>query len=182
MTKIKFGKTRTVYKGKIFKIKERDVVLPSGKKSVFEYCERYPSVSVMAFNQKGELLMIKEFRQGYKKNVWFLPGGRMDKSGDTPKKAILREMREESGYRARKLKLLFTKSPSNTLIWDIYVFVAKDLKYDPLPQEDGEDSQAVFVPFEQALHMALDGTIDSEFISYDIIRLNYMLKHGEFKW
>ncbi|MBU0546509.1 NUDIX hydrolase, partial [Patescibacteria group bacterium] len=150
--------------------------------AIFEYCERFPSVSVLAFNDKGELLMIKEYRHGYKKNVWFLPGGRVDKLGDTPRKAIIREMREESGYRAKKLELLFTKSPSNTLLWDIYVFVAKDLVYDPLPQEDGEDSKAVFVPFEKAVQMALDGTIDNEFISYNIIRLNYMLEHEELKW
>ena len=182
MSRIKFGKKKTVFKGKIFNILHQDIVLPSGKKGVFEYCERFPSVSVLAFNDKDELLLIKEYRHGYKKNVWFLPGGRMDKPGDTPKKAILREMREEAGYRAKKLKLLFTKAPSNTLIWDIFVFVAKDLVYDPLPNEEGEDSHAVFVPFEEAAQMALDGTIDNEFISYDIIRLDYMLKHGEFKW
>jgi len=182
MVKIKFGKIRTVYKGKIFKIKECDVVLPSGKKDVFEYCERFSSVSVLAFNDKNELLMINEYRQGFKKNVWFLPGGRVDKPGDTPKKAAIREMREEAGYRAKKIKMLFKKTPSNTLIWDIYIFVGKDLVHDPLPNEEGEDSKAVFVPFAKAVQMALDGTIENEFISYNIIRLDYMLKHGEFKW
>ncbi len=180
--KIKFGKTKKVYQGKIFRIYHQDVVLPSGKKGVFEYCERFPSVSVLAFNEKGELLMINEYRHGYKKNVWFLPGGRVDKAGDTPKKAAMRELREEGGFRAKKMKLLFTKSPSNTLFWDIYIYVAKDLMPDPLPQDDGEQAVSVFVPWKKAVQMAMDGTIENEFISYNIIRLDYMLTSGEFKW
>lgn len=179
--KIKFGAKKQVYKGEIFDIYKQDVVLPSGKKAVFEYAKRPASVSMMAFNDKGELLMIKEYRFGYKKNVWFLPGGRVDKPGDTPRKAIIREMREESGYRAKKIKLLHKKSPSNTLLWDIFIFVGRDLVYDPLKNEDGEHTKPVFVPWKKAVRMALDGTIDNEFISYNIIRLDYMMEHGEFK-
>ncbi len=173
---------KRVFKGKIFNIYHQDVTLPNGRRNVFEYCERFPSVSVLAFNDKKELLMINEYRYGYKKNVWFLPGGRVDKPGDTPRKAIIREMREESGYRARRLKQLYVKSPSNTLHWDIYIFVGKDLIYDPLPSEEGEDSRAVFVPWKKAVRMAMDGTIENEFISYNIIRLDYMMRQGEFKW
>jgi len=180
--KIKFGQKKRVYKGKIFSLYQQNVVLPSGKKAIFEYAQRPASVSILAFNDKKELLMIKEYRVGYKKNVWFLPGGRLDKPGDTPKKAIIREMREETGYKAQRIKLLFKKFPSNTLIWDIFVFAGKDLVVDPLPQEDGEHSKPVFVPWKKAVQMALDGTIDNEFISYDIIRLNYMMEHREFKW
>ncbi|MDO8499067.1 MAG: NUDIX hydrolase [bacterium] len=182
MKKTKVGKTKTVFKGIIFRIKQAPVVLPSGKKTTFEYCERPASASVLAFNDKGELLMIRERRVGYNKNVWFLPGGRVDHAGETPRTAIIREMREEAGYRAKKIKLLHTKSPGSTLIWDIYIFVGKDLVRDPLPQEDGEHTRPVFVPFKKAVQMALDGTIDNEFIAYSIIRFDYMLKHGQFKW
>lgn len=182
MKKLKMGKIRTQYKGKIFSIKERDVSLPNNEKTIFEYCERPPSVSTLAFNEKGYLLMIKEFRYGSQKNEWFLPGGRMDKHGDTPRKAAQRELREETGYRARHIKLLHKKSPSNTLLWDIYVFVAKDLKIDPLPQEKGEYTKPQFVPLSKAVSMALSGEINNEFISYNILRFNYMKKNGQFSW
>ena len=131
--KIQIGKKRTLYKGKIFTLKECDVTFPDGEKTVYEFCERPTSVSTLAFSDKGELLMIREKRPGYKKDTWFLPGGRMDKPGDTPRKAAIREMREESGYRPKEIRQLYKKSPSSSLIWDIYIFAARDLVFDPLP-------------------------------------------------
>ncbi|MBU0596795.1 NUDIX hydrolase [Patescibacteria group bacterium] len=182
MDKIKLGKAKTIYTGKIFTIKERDVKFSDGSTGVYEFCDRPDSVSVLAFNNKNELLMIKERRVGYNHNVWFLPGGRIDQAGDTPQKAIVREMREEAGYRPGTLKLIHKKSPSSTLLWNIYIFVAKDLVHDPLPLEKGEYTEPYFVPMKKALQMALDGSIENEFISYNIIRFDYMQKNGQFKW
>lgn len=176
------GPKKIVFEGNIFTIIHRDVTLDTGKKMVYEYCERPASVSVLATNTQGELLMIKENRLGYKKNVWFLPGGRADVSGETDQDAAQRELREETGYRANTMKLLHKKTPSNTLIWDIFVYAAKDLVHDPLPSDPGEDIEPIFVPLDKAVTMALDGTIYNEFISYNIIRYDYMLKHNEFTW
>ncbi len=182
MKKLKLGQLKTKYKGKIFSIKQRLVTFPDGFKETYEYCERAPSVSVLAFNEKNEILMIRERRHGYQKNVWFLPGGRVDQKGDTPKKAALRELEEEAGYTAKKIRSIHKKSPSNTLFWDIYIFYATDLKFVGQKPERGEHITGVkFVPFKKAVQMALDGTIENEFISYNIIRFDYMLKHGEFK-
>ena len=183
MKNLNLGELKTDYIGKIFKIKHREVSFPNGEKDTYEYCERAASVSVLAFNEKNEILMIKERRHGYKKNVWFLPGGRADQIGETSKKAALREMEEEAGFTAKKIKLIHKKSPSNTLIWDIYIYAARDLQYVGNRPEKGEFIVDVkFIPFPKVVKMALDGTIENEFISYNIIRFDYMLKHGEFKW
>lgn len=177
-----FGKDETVFSGTIFKIHHRKVILPDGRKTTYEYCERPPSVSILAFNEKNELLMIRERRPGFKHNVWFLPAGMMDHPGDTPRKAALRELREESGYAAKKLKLVQKKSPSSKLIWDIYLYAARDLYWNPLPRDPGEEMTTHFVPFKDAVLMALDGTIENEFIAYNIIRFNEMLKRNQFSW
>ncbi len=182
MPNIRLGPIRTRYHGQIFTIKERDVQFHDGTKTVYEYCERPNSVSILAFNEKKELLLIKEYRHGYKKNVWFLPSGRMDHPGDTPKKAAQRELREETGYRAKTLKLIVKNAPSNTLIWNIYLFAAKNLVWDPLPRDKGEHIKIHFVPLQKAVQMALSGAIENEFIAYIIIRFDYMLKHGQWRW
>ncbi len=182
MTKLKFGAFKTVYRGKIFVVKERPVMLPNGKKITFEYCLRRSSVSTLAFNKKNELLMIREFRPGYKQAVWFLPSGKLD-VGDTPKKAALRELREETGFTAKIIKLVAHRpSSSSTIVWDTYIFAAKNLVASPLPPEPGEEIEPIFVPFKKAVKMALNGTIENEFIAYNIIRFNEMIKRGEFKW
>ena len=126
--------------------------------------------------------MIKELRPGYNHPVWFLPSGRIDHRGDTPKTAAIRELREETGYTAKKIKLIHKKSPDSTFIWDIYLFAAKNLSKSPLPKDPGESIEPIFIPFNQAVEMALDGTVENEFIAYNIIRFNELVKRGEFKW
>jgi len=184
MKRLKLGKKfKTVYKGKIFTIKQRKVVYPDGTKDHFEYCQRPDSVNILAFNDKQELLLIKEYRPGPKKIVWFVPAGRIDQKGDTPKKAAQRELREEAGYRAKKMKLLRKRFLSNTSILDIYVFVAKDLVKDPLPDDKGEEiAEVKFVPLKKAVKMAVAGEIANEFIAYNILHFDYLLKHKKFKW
>lgn len=61
-----------------------------------------PKVDVrgVVFNE-GKLLLVQERSDGF----WTLPGGWAD-VGDTPSEAIVREIREESGYETRATKLL----------------------------------------------------------------------------
>lgn len=182
MKHLKFGKFTTVYKGKIFNIKHQDVTLPSGQKTYFEFAEREASIHILALNEKNELLMTREYRYGYKQPVWFLPAGRMDKKNEPPRVAAQRELREETGYRAKKLKLLKKGSTSDTLLWDTYIFVAKDLVLDPLPQDPTEEITPVFVPLKKAVQMALDGTVKNEYLAYSILHFDYLLKSGTLKW
>ena len=49
--------------------------------------------------QDGKILLVRELQDGGR---WTLPGGWAD-PGDTPSQAVLREIREESGYEARAL-------------------------------------------------------------------------------
>ncbi len=179
--KIKFGKLRQVYSGVIFKIMQRDIIEPDETKKVFEYCVRPNSVTILPFDEKGRLLLINEYRHGFKKNVWFLPAGRVD-PGEAPKQAAQRELREEAGVKAKTMRKLYKKSPSNTLLWDIHIFVAKDLVSAPLLGDEYYPIKVKPVSLKKAVEMAKNGEIENEFISYNIIRFDYMLKHGQFKW
>lgn len=72
---------------------------------LFRYEKGYqtPKVDVRgaAFNDAGEVLLVKEARTG----KWTLPGGWAD-VWDTPAQGIEREIREESGFTAKATKLV----------------------------------------------------------------------------
>ncbi|MDO8509739.1 MAG: NUDIX domain-containing protein, partial [bacterium] len=87
IAKIKYGKWKTKYKGVIFSIKQRLVSFPDGTQKTFEYSFRDNSVVILPFDEKGRLLLIYEFRMHPDKYVHFLPAGRMDKKGETPRDA-----------------------------------------------------------------------------------------------
>jgi 8-oxo-dGTP pyrophosphatase MutT (NUDIX family) len=182
MKQVKKGELKTVYRGKIFNIKKQKIIFPNGTEKIFEYCERPSSVTVLAFNEKNELLLIREQRYRRKDKVWFLPAGKMDVKGEGPKKSALRELREETGFGAKTIKLLHQKSPSNTMLWNIYIYVAKDLYRAPLKGDEHFPIEVVPTSLKKAVKMALDGTIENEYIAYAIIRFDYMLRHEQFSW
>lgn len=176
MKDIKFGKMHTAFTGKIFTILHQEVTYKNGKKDVFEFGKRPASVFILAFNSKKELLLTREYRDKTNKPVWFLPAGQVDE-GETARAAAQRELREETGFKAKNLKLL-KKAPSRStkLIWETNIFLATDLSPSPLPQDDGESIEVVFTPMKKAVQMAIDGTITDEYIACHILRLNYLLK------
>ncbi|HEY3446980.1 MAG TPA: NUDIX hydrolase [Myxococcales bacterium] len=55
----------------------------------------------VVFDARGRILLVRELRDG----GWTLPGGFAD-VGDTPSQAVEREVREESGYEVKAIKLL----------------------------------------------------------------------------
>ncbi len=178
---VKRGPPILKYKGRIFSIFEREMTFPDGSVKQYEYCERPNSVSVLAFDARGRLILIREWRAGYKQPAWFLPGGRVD-TGDTPRTAAIRELQEEAGLKPKTIKLLYKKSPSNTLLWDIFVFAAKDVQVAPRVGDEEFPIEVVPTSLSHAVAMAKDGTIENEFISYAIIRFAEMKKRGEFRW
>jgi ADP-ribose pyrophosphatase len=169
-SRAKFTKRKTVYKGSIFTIQQAKAIYPSGTVKVFEYCLRGPGVGVLAFDHKNRLLLTREFREKQQKTVWLIPAGRADHERSV-RHAANRELREEAGYRANKLKLFMENDPLHFHEHNGYIYLAWDLVRDPLPKDEGEEITVIPTPLSKAYKMALSGEIGTDFISLAIIRL-----------
>ena len=123
-----------------------------------EMVEQGNAVAVLAL-EKDDIILVKEFRfpMGY---VLEIPAGNVDK-GETPLKAIKRELLEETGYKAGKIKHLMKFYPKlgyNTQIIDCYV--ATDLIKITEPNlEEGELLSVKKMKFKKFLKMIKDGKI-----------------------
>ncbi|MDP2789624.1 MAG: NUDIX hydrolase [bacterium] len=158
------GKPRTIFQGRIYKITEVPAVLPDGSKKIFELAYRAPMVVVLAFNAERELLVTREYRERYKKYFWHLPAGRAESKNH--KKEALRELREETGYTAKTLRLLYATTAGYS--WPVYAYVAKGLSRAPLPKELGEDITVVPMSLGRAERLALTGKFVDPFLAYTI--------------
>jgi len=180
--KVKYGPWETKYKGIIFSIKQRDVFFPDGSSKRFEYNFRPNSVVIMPFDEKGRLVLIREFRTGVDRYTYFLPAGRMDKKGETPLTAAKRELREETGLGAQKWKFLRKRFATNSTVWECYIYLAKNLYKAPMKGDEDFPITVEFVSLKKAVEMALDGSIANEFIGYNILYLDYLIRKKGFKW
>lgn len=172
-----FGKPRTVFRGKLHTIEQWNVRYPSGRVETWERVRRAPSVAVLAFDKRGRLLLIHEYRHALKRWRWGVPAGRVDKERSA-RAAAQRELREETGYRARKLRLFMKGAVGGSWVIPRYVYLAADLVRAPLPRDEGERIHVYPTALQKAASLALRGGIDAEFVALAIIRL----WHARKKW
>jgi ADP-ribose pyrophosphatase len=117
---------KRIYDGKIlglnlYKFKIR------GKKVVREIVEHRGAAAILAFDEKGKVILVKQHRFGHG-YILEIPAGTLER-GERPERCALREIQEETGYRARTLTRLITYYPSVGYNKEaIHCFVAKRVK------------------------------------------------------
>ena len=91
-------KENLIYDGKIIKLYNDDVLCPNDMKATREYIVHPGGVCILPII--GEyVLLIKQYRYAYRKELYELPAGKLEK-GEAPIEAAKRELEEETGYKA----------------------------------------------------------------------------------
>lgn len=82
------------------------------------------TVCAVAITEEGEVLMVRQYRHPIREVILEIPGGFIDK-GETPEEAMLRELKEETGYEFSSIKNV-GKVAANPGVLDnfTYLFVA----------------------------------------------------------
>ena len=105
---MKIVTSREVYKCSLFRVTEERAVEPrSGFEIQRSIVRHIGSAVMMAVDESGRVLLVRQYRMPADKYLWELPAGRLDE-GETALQAAKRELREETGYRARTWKKLVT--------------------------------------------------------------------------
>ncbi len=123
---------------------------------------RHPgAVSAVAIEDDA-IFLVRQYRAPIDADLWEVPAGKLDIDGEPPEVAVVRELAEEIGRKPGSLELLLRFHHSPGFCDEIqYIYLATDLTEVPL-EADGLEEQHMLiekVPFDQAIEMALDGTI-----------------------
>jgi ADP-ribose pyrophosphatase len=119
--------SRELLKNKLFSVVEEVATDPSGfeiKRSII----RHPGSAVMlAVDDTGRVLLVKQFRLPAEQDLWELPAGRLD-PGESPLEAAKRELREETGFAAKKWSELASFWASPGYVQEkMNIFLAEEL-------------------------------------------------------
>jgi ADP-ribose pyrophosphatase len=140
-------------------LREDTLELPDGQRRVYPVMHLGRSVGILPFVSEAEVLLVRQYRHVINDFAWEVPGGGLE-PGEPPEAAAQRELREESGYRAGRLRPLGSFWPSNAYLDElIHVFAAEELTPDPLPGDEDEHLEARRFPFAEAVAMARDDRI-----------------------
>ncbi len=119
--------SREVLKNKIFTVAEERAADSSGFE-IKRFIVRHPGSAVMMpVDDRERVLLVKQFRLPAARELWELPAGRLD-PGESPLEAAKRELREETGYAAKKwVKLASFWSTPGYVDEKMNLFLALDL-------------------------------------------------------
>ncbi len=172
-----FEKTLTQeikYNGRILNLRVDKVMLENGNEAWREVIEHSGGVSVVAFDENDNLLMVRQFRYPYKEVTWEIPAGKIN-YGEDPKECGARELTEETGYIADELDSLGLLYPTPAYDTEkIYIFYAKGLKKAEQNLDEDEFLSVERVPFDKALEMVMNGEIKDAKTQIAILKIHAM--------
>jgi len=95
------------------------------------------SAVMMPVDDRGRILLVRQYRLPARQYLWELPAGRVDE-GETPLQAAKRELVEETGYRAKHWKKIVEFYPSPGFLAEkMTIFLATGLTAgESEPMED----------------------------------------------
>lgn len=150
--------SKIVFEGKNFRITEKEVELPNGKRAFREVSEtKFSTVAVLALDDAQNIYLVKNFRTGVSRERLEIPGGRFyPEQGEGPEEAAVRECREEVGMEPKKLELLFEIYGGGTWVSHSYYYFGTDLVKNPLEGDWDELIEIVKIPFREYLMKLLE--------------------------
>ena len=98
-----FLTTERIYEGKIINLRRDMVRLPNGKEASREVVEHPGAVAIVPVLPDGRILLVRQFRHPVGQILLEIPAGKLD-AGEDPDVCAVRELEEETGYRAGKIE------------------------------------------------------------------------------
>jgi ADP-ribose pyrophosphatase len=130
--------SKELLKTKIFTVVEEVANDPGGFEIKRAIICHSGSAVMMAVDEKDRILLVKQFRLPAEKELWELPAGRLD-PGESPLQAAKRELREETGCRAKNWVKLTSFWPSPGYVAEkMTIFLATGLttgEQEPMDDE-----------------------------------------------
>ena len=152
-------KSEPLFQGRAFKIRRDYLKTPDGRETKFDIVEHGGSVIIIPMDNEGNLLFVRQYRHAAGMDLLELPAGTRD--GDEPfEECAAREIREETGMEAGKLQKVgeFYLAPGYSTEFMV-VFLATDLKDNPLQADEDEFLEVERIPIKQAFVMVERGEV-----------------------
>ena len=155
----KIDSSKHVHSNNFIQVYE-DVINIGGTEKIYTRIKRKNYSTVVPFISKDQIMVIKSYRHLINSIQIEVPSGYIE-PGEEPKEAAVRELREETGYKAKKIIDIGSYTLDYTMFDQKgYLFVAYDLEYEGLQQLGTmELIEPAFMTVKEVLKLLSEGKI-----------------------
>ncbi len=172
--------TQTVYENPWIKVRQDDVLDPSGKKTIYGVVTaRHLAIGILPLDEEYNTWLVGQYRYPLGRYSWEIVegGGKFDVD---PIESGKRELLEETGITAQHWEHLMTIHTSNCIADETaYLYIAKGLSFGQSQPDSNEKLQVAKVPFKEAYEMVLDGRITDSMSVTAILRAHILIREGK---
>ncbi|MEF2525855.1 MULTISPECIES: NUDIX domain-containing protein [Streptomyces] len=172
--------SRRPFEGKKTAVVSDEVRMPDGSAATRDYQAHPGSVCVLAYDEQGRVLVLKQYRHPVRHRLWELPAGLLDVPGENPLHAAQRELYEEAHVKAEDWRVLvdFFASPGGS-DEAIRVFLARglaDAEGDRFEvSEEEADMEVARVPLADLVRGVLAGDLGNPGLANGVLALQAAL-------
>lgn len=156
--------SEVVYSGPLFRVTTDRIVEPGGKENTRDVIRHNGSAVILAIDSSRSkkdpwIVMERQYRHAARQFLWELPAGKLE-AGEDPLTGAKRELEEETGYRAKKWKLMFEYWASPGFLGEsMQMFLAEGLIPGHANPEEDENIELRLVKLSEVLKAIRKGEI-----------------------
>ncbi|MEU3756162.1 NUDIX hydrolase [Streptomyces olivoreticuli] len=172
--------TATPFVGNKTSVRTDEVVMPDGSTVKRDYQVHPGSVAVLALDEQGRVLVLKQYRHPVRQKLWEIPAGLLDIPGENPLRAAQRELFEEAHVKAEDWRVLtdIYTTPGGC-DEAIRIFLARDLSEAEgerfAVSEEEADMEFARVPLAELVRGALAGELHNNCLVVGVMALSAAL-------
>ena len=169
--------SKSVFDGKILHVFVDDINLPNGERGFREYIKHIGAVAVLPLTDDGKVICVRQYRYAVGQVTTEIPAGKLDRSDEDPVEAALRELREETGARCKRLTYLGTYLASPAILDEkINLYLARDLDFGETDPDDDEFIDVVQIPLAEMVDRVMAGEILDGKTQLAVLKVNELLR------
>lgn len=148
-----------VFRGKKIQVAVETTVLADGTTVQRDVVLHPGAVAILPLVDAGRVCLVRNHRPIIGETLWEIPAGTLE-PGEAPEAAAVRELAEETGYRAAVWRKLSTFIPSPGVLSErTHLFLAEQLTPGPMQLEKDEEMEPCVVAWEEVVAWACNGVI-----------------------
>ena len=150
---------QVIFRGRKIEVALDTIATPDGNTMQRDVVLHPGSVAILPLVDAEHVCLLRNQRPIVGQTLLEVPAGTLEK-GEAPEKAAVRELAEETGYRAGRWRKLAAFYPSPGVLSELtHLFVAEDLTPGPMQLEHDEQLTPETIAWRDAVAWSLDGTI-----------------------